>query len=156
MSSNGLSATNVAAIVRERDETFAHADFSDVVRAVDAWANTQRIACHDIIDWDLDTHVASATCGGSLLVYVTGSHPLALSERLAIEIDTVYAEGDDGDIITVLDASVVAIPVDLVQALYCGERTYNVRHLARVAPDDLAPNVNARARSLVRAWAAHM
>lgn len=150
MSSDALSAT----LLRERDATFAHADFSDVVRAVDAWVNTQRIVHRDI--WELHTYIASATCGDSLLVYVTGTHPLALAERFAIEIDTVYARDDDGNLITVLDANVVAIPTDLAHALDCGERTYNVRHLARVAPDDLAPSVNARALSLVRTWAAHM
>lgn len=143
-------------VLRTRDEAFAHAELSDVVRGVALWTKTMRIDCAGIADWDLDVYVASEICGASLLVRVTGTYPLALGDHLGIEVDTVYTLGEDGDAVSTLRARVVAIPLDLTYEFDDGERTYDAMGLAYVASDDLAPSVTARARALVRAWAAHM
>lgn len=153
---NAACGSTALSVLRTRDEAFAHANLSNVVRGVALWTKTMRIDCADIADWDLDVYVVSEVCGASLLIGVTGTHPLALGDHLGIEIDTVYTLGEDGNVVSTLRARVVAIPLDLTYAFDGGARVYDAMGLAYVASDDLAPSVTARARALVRAWAAHM
>lgn len=153
---NAACGSTALSVLRTRDEAFANANLSDVVRGLTLWTKTMRIDCAGIADWDLDVYVASEICGASLLVRVTGTHPLALGDHLGIEIDTIYTLGEDGDVVSTLRARVVAIPLDLTYAFDGGERAYDAMGLAYVAPHDLAPSVTARAQALVRAWAAHM